>query len=398
MNHITKPNPTFRSALCLVGLSLSLLIPSLWVPQKYLGLVGVVIYIAVASLALFILWRHVFRIIVDTVTEQQVLWMSAATFCLLLIAFLVLYPIAKSGRFGPGSDRDDALNLATTALLEGRYPYYARTYLGHPITPLPGSLVLAVPFVLLGNSAYQNLFWLAAFFCTMNSYLKDRRSSLLLLWTILALSPVVLHELVTGGDLLANSIFVLLSILWVVTVSGQRKRSSWIASLLAVFLGVAFASRLNFVLLLPLVASALTRSVGWKAAVKYCAFTCLTLGLLTVPFYLADPQGFSPLHTVNKLGQFQGILPFAGIVVPVGTGAIALLLSFHRRNSSIDGLLANCCVVLAVPVLCGTMLQCIKAQGLEFIFTEFGMAFLLFGAAAFWPTVFKSARGEEVGA
>ena len=64
---------------------------------------------------------------------------------------------------GGGSDSDDALNLATRALLHGEYPYRIRTYLGSPATYLPGSLLLAVPFVLLGNAAYQDLFWLAAF-------------------------------------------------------------------------------------------------------------------------------------------------------------------------------------------------------------------------------------------
>jgi hypothetical protein len=60
---------------------------------------------------------------------------------------------------------------------------------------LPGALLLAVPFVLLGNSAHQNLFWLFAFLFSLNSYLKDRRLALLLLWVILALAPVVLTVL-----------------------------------------------------------------------------------------------------------------------------------------------------------------------------------------------------------
>src|SRR3712207_7085295 len=44
-----------------------------------------------------------------------------------------------------------------------------------------------------GNSAYQNLFWLFIFFLFARSFLKNGRFALLLLWTILALSPVVLH-------------------------------------------------------------------------------------------------------------------------------------------------------------------------------------------------------------
>jgi len=82
---------------------------------------------------------------------------------LLIAAFIVLYPVARSGLFGPGSDRDDALNVALQALLSGHYPYYAQTYLGNPPTPMPGALLLALPFFALGTSAWQNLFWLPVF-------------------------------------------------------------------------------------------------------------------------------------------------------------------------------------------------------------------------------------------
>ena len=362
--------------------------------QKYLGLAGVGVYIAIASLVLWFGYRYVLARFASTVTNRQVLWLTAATLVLLLAVFCVLYPLAKSHIFGKGSDRDEALNLATTELLKGRYPYYPKTYLGGPISPLPGSLVLAVPFVLLGNSAYQNFFWLFAFLFSMNSYLKDRRLALLLLWVILAVSPVVLHEFVTGGDLLANSIYVLLFVMWMVSAIPQPGFSGWGKFLLAVLLGVGLASRANFILILPLVFSALVQAAGWKSATQYCAITCLILGLMIVPFYLYDPHGFSPLHTADKLGQFQTILPFAALIVPLLTGILALILSLHLGNGNLPVLLRNCAIVLALPVLSGTVLQSIQTANLDFSFTGYGLFFLFFGAvaAACWPGLLGNTR------
>lgn len=316
--------------------------------------------------------------------------MTVATFLILLAIFWVGYPLANSGLLGRGSDRDEALNTATAELLSGHYPYYAKTYLGNPISPMPGSLVLAAPFLLLGNSAYQNLFWLFAFLGTMNWYLKGQRPALLLLWAIIVLSPILLQEYVTGGDLLANSLYTLLFIMWMVNVVSQDSFSGWKKSLLAILLGVGLASRLNFALLLPLVFSALVQSAGWKSAIKYILVTCLTLGLMTIPFYLYDPQGFSPLHTANKLGQFQTILPFAGIIIPVASVIIAFALSIRDTNRYLPILLRNCTAVLAFPILSGTILQSIRNGTLDFRFTDFGLSFLFFGAVAFSSTLYRN--------
>jgi hypothetical protein len=380
------PRLTLGIASSLVGLALSLLIPSTQVVQKYFGLPGVPIYLVLASAALFFVCRYVFTGFASRASDKQVLWLTAATFLVLLALFLVVYPMANSGIAGGGSDRDDALNIATTELLRGRYPYYVKTYLGNPISPLPGSLALAAPFVLIGNSAYQNLFWLLAFLLSMNAYLKDRRAALLLLWTVFALSPLVLNEFLTGGDLLANSIFVLLSVVWMVTAIPRPGFNRWGKILLAVLFGVGLASRFNFLLILPLVFSALARSVGWRSAAKYTAIACLSFGLMTAPLYLHDPQGFSPLHTANKLSQFQTILPFAGIIVPLAAGVTALLLSLQPSNRTLHVLLRNCAIVLAVPVVSGAILRSIAIRDPDFSFTAFGLAFLFFGAAAFWPS------------
>lgn len=371
----------------LIGLALSLLIPSTVVFQRYLGVPGVVIYVAIASLLLFLGFKHRFRIVrrMAKVTDTQVRWLTALTFLIILAAFVVLYPIANSGTIGGGSDGDEALNLATTELLQGHYPYYPVTYLGNRISPLPGALFLAIPFVLLGNSAYQNFFWLLVFMVVMRSYFRDGRVSLLLLWAIFLLSPVIPYEFVIGSDYISNSLYVLLFMLWMVNAVSRPDLGSWPKIIPAVLLGIGLSSRANFVLILPVIFSALVQAAGWRSALKYTTITGIAFVMITAPFYLYDPQGFSPLHVTGKLGVLESVLPFASFIIPVATGLISLALAFFQPQSrNITILLRNCAAVLAFPVLCGVVLASIKQGGIDLGFAVFGTFFLPFGAIAFW--------------
>lgn len=373
-----------------VGFSLLLLIPSAELFQKYLGLIGVIGYMGIAIMLLWTAYRPVSAKFASMVTDKQTLWLMVATILLLLVVFSVIYPIANTAVPGKGSDRDEALNTATMELLHRRYPYYRPIYSGNPITPLPGAMLLATPFVLVGNSAYQNFFWLFVFFLTMSLYLKDKRSALLMSWTVLILCPVVLYEVVTGGDLLANSIYVLIFVMWLFGAVQQPKFPKWGKNMLAILLGIGLASRANYLLILPLIFAALVHVAGWSAAMKYMALTCVTFGLLVLPFYYYDPQGFSPLHTTTKFDQFEAVLPYAGIVVPAAAGIVAFVLSIWRTDGSLRGLLKNCAVVLAIPILCVTVLQSIQAGQPWFVWTGLGLSFVFFGAAAFTTGHFSS--------
>ena len=151
----------------MIWLWLALVIPSLDQVHKYAGWLGVAAYLAVTASAVALVPR--LRALVLRLTERQSAWLGAATLLAVTLALVALYPVAQSLAIGPGSDSDDAHNVAVREMLHGRYPYYARTYLGNAVHDLPGFLLLSVPFVLLGNSAYANLFWLGAF-------LLDRKS------------------------------------------------------------------------------------------------------------------------------------------------------------------------------------------------------------------------------
>lgn len=374
------------------GLSLSLFVPSTAVIQRYLGLSGVVVYLIVASLLLALAIVVLYGSIWQRVKDPWIPWLAALTIVLILLLVLLMFPLANSGRLGGGSDGDEALMIAATDLLQGRFPYYQQTYLGNPISPLPGALILAVPFVLLGNVAFQNVFWLAAFYWVSGRFLRDRRQALLLLWTTLLLSPAILQQLATGGDYLANSIYVLVFALWVIYTRAAAA-PTWQKLLAAVLLGIALSSRANFLLILPLVFSAITARAGWKEALKATAVTVLSFALVTLPVYLWNPAAFSPLHTGNELGQFRDVLPAAGTAIPLLSALLALVLAL-RDNGRMTQFLTHAALVQAFPVLCGILLTSMRVGALNFSFARFGIFFLFFGVLAAWPGVWHLTKNQ----
>jgi hypothetical protein len=377
-----------------IELGLILTLSSLGQVQKYAGLLGVAVYIVIVGLALGLLRRTGLAWMLGRVTEKQALWLAAATLAALGLIFLVVYPIADSGLVGGGSDRDHQLNIAAGDLAQGHYPYRGKTYLGYPISPLPGALVLAVPFVLLGNSAYQILPWVAGFVALARWRLADGRLALLLLWMIVALAPAFMLDFVTGGDLTANSLYVLLFMLLSAEAVVRPEAGAWKTAALAVLFGFGLASRANFLLLLPLFFAYLARHSGWRAAATYTALAVATFAAVTLPFYLYDPQGFTPLQAQNKFVEFEGLLPGSRLALPVLTGLVALALAL-RPMADWAALLRAAAIVQAFPVLVGMALTDLQAGALLFVFEVrgWGLFFLYFGALAAW----QEATRERVG-
>ena len=366
--------------------SLCLLAPSTGIIQQYFGNYAVAAYVVVGCGGIFTLPTLLSHYKpVRQLSDKQALWLAALTFAGLCAVFAILYPIAQSGAIGGGSDGDDALNIAVRELLHGRYPYYQTTYLGNRLQPLPGAVIFAVPFVLLGNSAYQNFFWLAAFFWLVGKSHKSFASSLVLLWTVLAFSPIVMQNLVTGTDRVYNPIYILVFMRWLVRAIAKPDASQWEKVLPAVFLGIGLSSRANFILILPPLFSALAQAVGWRSALQYFVVIGASLIAITIPFWLYDPQGFAPFFVQgNKVAQFSATLPFADKVIPLSATAIAIGLSWRRMGSDCIALFRACAITQAFLVLSFAILDSLQSGTVSLHTMGYGPFFLFFGAVASW--------------
>ncbi len=322
---------------------------------------------------------------------------------MLLLLFLWLYPIATSGVFGGGSDRDEGLNIAVNALLNGDYPYYKVTYVpgiphelgldGNPISPMPGELLLSMPFVaLFGNAAYQTFFWLGLTAFALQRLVKSQQVSVVLIFAMMCLLPNLLHESITGGDLLVNSLWVFIAFVGLLQAKSTSARIGFV-----ILMGLALSSRLNFLLVTPFIAGLLYQQHGFKVATTNCAAIALVYVGVTAPFYLYDPAGFSPLHAYSKLGRFDPIIPYAGLLVPIVSGLMGLVFMIKLQGRQLGVWLIACAAVMAVPVVFGTLMQSWQESRLNFLdFSWYGISWVIFAYTGFYLEASRYLKGASI--
>lgn len=367
----------------ILPLALCLICPSIGAVAKYLGVVGACAYSIIVVLALFVFWRYVLPALSNVLTTRRSIALAAITCAAMLALFAVVYPYANAGMVGGGTDRDDALNVAVHELLNDRYPYYPRTYLGAPISPLPGALVLAMPFVLLGNSAYQNIFWLMLLLIAFAYYLGRWSQALMLFWLALACAPVLWQEFLTGGDLLANSAIVTLFMLLTLHVFRGPRPQIRQMLLPGLLLGIGLSSRANYLLVLAPLLVLLWKQSGRRVALGYTAYVLLVAAVITVPFYLYDPAGFSPLHTLHKVTQFDSRLPYAGALIGGLSALLALVLSVRVRPGAPAQFWYACALPQLMPIVIGLLLYA-SAGKLDYTYPGYGLSCLWFALLAAW--------------
>jgi len=370
------------------GLVFCLIFPSLGVIQKYSGNLGLAAYVVLTPPVLWVVLSNPGSY--SWLSDRTARYLVALTFLLLIVVFAILYPKANVHIAGRGSDADDGLNMAVVELLHGRYPYYVRTYLDNSLSPMPGAIFLAAPFVLLGSSAFQNLFWLGVFCFVLSRMTKSWRPTLILFWIILIFSPVVMSQVVTGGDYPSNAIYVLVFLLLLVSWMSRADAQSWKRVLAALLLGIGLSSRANFLLVMPPLFSALLLKAGWHAAMKYSAFVVVVCTAVTLPFWIYDPAGFTPFRTqAHKVAEFQAVLPSASLIVPALGACLALALAWLSTKRGRETWLRDCAIVQAFLVICVVILSVIQTGTFSLLETSYGVFFLFFGVMALGPKVLE---------
>ena len=291
------------------------LVPSLGLLEKYFGVVGVIVAAVASLVGILVLLAAACR----TKIAPSTLWFVALGI-VAVMAFLVIYPLANSGRFGPGSDRDEALNIALHALLDGRFPYAVDTYLGNPPTPMPGALLIALPFYLTGNAAYQNLFWGPAFILWCRRHFARSSVAWIAPALILLSSPAGLDDFVVGGDYLVNAIYVGMAVHF--AIDTHRSREPRMQVLASVLLGIAISSRPIYAIVPIAVGASIFRERPLSELLRFLAVTGGVALALNLPFYLYDPARFPTAHLLNKL---DGV-PVAGFL-KLALPGLAILLA-----------------------------------------------------------------------
>lgn len=302
----------------LLALALLLFIPSVELAVKFLGwpltgayAVGLVLAIA----AVFASERHD-RLALFVHRRERLL---AIGWLLTMAAMLVvIYPLAQSGSFGRGSDRDDALTVGIQALLELRYPYYERTYAGGRLSPMPGALLLGLPFHLMGSVVIQNAVYGVGCILLAARALVGWRTRWLLLPLLTLGNIAFLQDYVTGGDFVLTSLYVGVAA-WVNAVAIERGEGGPSAMAKAAFLGLTLCSRPIYAVVGVALAAYALRRQGVRRAAVFACVTGTVAAVLLLPFFLYDPAAFLPSHILHfmppPLRWLNTALPVAALLL-----------------------------------------------------------------------------------
>ena len=380
MNEAPVPSALTSRSVCLLALLLAF--PSFGFVQKYAGLAGLAAYLAavVAAVALIATFGHRFAPWIGRHFRLLTIFAVAG----MLAGFVVLHPFEDDRGPGKSSDRNEGLELAVARIAEGKNPYYPPRVFPGPLSVFPGSIILSSPFAALGNSGYQNIFWLTAFLLATSKWFKDKALALVLLAVPLAISPAAMYEFVSGGDLISNGIFVALLAMLALRAFADPATPAWHRWGACVLLGVCLASRANFILLTPLIGATIWRIAGLRQAIAATAVVCLSSLAVSLPFYLIDPSAFTPLMSRRKLALVNDSLPWAGTamigmtVLMAACGAVMLLL--RRKDEPIPAFFRWCTFVTLTPIVCAILFSSFVhgAPDFGFLRDRFGLMYIPF--------------------
>ncbi|WP_394830184.1 hypothetical protein LVJ94_27120 [Pendulispora rubella] len=350
--------------------------------MAYLPSWGLLLYGACAAGVLACARRKLLSPAAPRPSDRRVHQCVATVLLVLTVLVLVVHPMLElwtAKHDGAGSDRDEALEQAALALVRSGRPYEIVLSTGHPISPLPGELILALPFVLVGASGLQNIAWLGLYYATLSVTLSSSWPAALGLFGMLLLAPGVVHEIVTAGDLLASSVAIATGCMWLVLQARRPSSLGRVFALGALF-GVMLSSRFTYLLIVPLVFATLVRIRGMRTAWLVSAGMAIGFIAVTAPFLPWASGTFGPSHIFEKVNLISEV-PRASWLIAGISCAHSVLASWRILRGDAERLFAQATYVLLTPVLL-TVLLCSFELGID--------AVVQFGWYALWCVPFAT--------
>ncbi len=137
-------------------------------------------------------------------------------------------------------DRWSAIHNFLQNLLNGEYPYAAKTHLGGYGSPFPIWQIIHLPFYLLGNVGLSFVFFLLLFTDAIRRIASLREATVAFL--LLILSPAFLYEVSVRSDLISNFLLCA-TILMYLHHYKMTLEKNWV--LIAVISGLMMSTRLS---------------------------------------------------------------------------------------------------------------------------------------------------------
>lgn len=264
----------------------------------------------------------------DTLTPLRALmgtpWPVVGVIVTLALMAAVVYPIADRLKVHMGgSDADDAMILAGTALMHGATPYNLTTYFGNPLSPGPGWAGLVGPLSALGLYPLLNALAVAILAATLRA---TRHGWVQVNAVVVSLfSCLLLWELAAvGNDLPAWGMLFLATLL----ALSQPRLSNGAMLGLAALLGALCTARIAFFYVPVLVGFSLL-AVWPRRALWVAGVGTVVMGGLHAAFYVLNPAFYPPLHLLTRAqGMLHGPALYAALML---LGVVGIQQLYHWR-------------------------------------------------------------------
>ena len=293
-----------------------LLLPGFRAIFKYFSYPSLICYLYLIFASIFLL------LLVNGKLEKiQKVIGSPLSISLFLVAVTITcwiaYPFADGLKLNTqGSDQDDCIILGVNRILDFSHPYSEKTYFGNPCSPGPGLLLLYAPFVILHIYILGAIASIAAVVLSLHQKRDDWNVAGL--WLIALFSSLIIPELLTVGSdlvLLGNGI----AFLAIALPDIIRNKNLTYAIYLSILCGLLASSRINFIVMAPLVS--LFVFASWKNG--GIIFFCVSMLVTFIPslyIYYLDPTIFTPFHLAGKSANIAGLqMLVCGAILSIGS-------------------------------------------------------------------------------
>jgi hypothetical protein len=280
------------------------------------------------------------------------------------VGVIVLYPLANALIIPGAQERDELILGGLNFLFSGRNPYEFNLGARAPISPFPSWLLLNIPFYLAAKvSPYGALYALQNIAAFAIAYVLWRRvlgtqapAYLLFLLCISLALPIVVFELISGSDYLADALLASAMASIAIFAPERTANNRW----LMVATGAVLISRLHFALLFAPIAGYYLATAGLRETVRRLGWMIVPSALVAVAFWSIDPARFMPLHTSNYLGEWDGKTKFdaalhfnasfvADAALTLGVAGLLTIYCYLRSSAAVT--MYSLAAVVGTPIL-----------------------------------------------
>lgn len=320
--------------------------PNLRVIYKYFPAPGVVLPLLVVAYLLVIYFTCANKYLDSWISNP--IFISVVLFIIFLVIYFA-YPIADGLKTQMrGSDQDDCVILGAQRMIQGLFPYSARSYYGNPCSPGPGMLILYTPFV------YMHAYIGGAFALLIATLVVLRRESHSWLKPgyflfFLSMSLLWWELQVVGSDLIALGLGLVLVMTVLPKIIEEKYRI--LIVLIGALTGLLSSTRINLFYIFIF----LSFYIFWywrSGALLFFISALLFAVAPTLWFFFLNPVDFTPFHLVGKAGYLLSPVALtASILVCTGFGVFGLMLGRKGLNYGAAGLFLGLAPMLCILAL-----------------------------------------------